>query len=247
MVVSWFSSGIDSFVATYLVKDKVDKIIYIHVEDQHEDTMRFVKDCEKFFDKEIEILMSPYKSVDNVIQQFNFIKSAYGAKCTSILKTRVRKEWEHSNPGRHTYIWGFDVTEKHRISRMLEGYPEYDHLFPLMDNQLTKQECHGITKRLGIKRQKFYDMGYSNGNCVGCIKGGMGYWNRIRVDFPDVFALRAKREREIGHSCLRETVLIDGEKVTVPLFLDELDPERGRFEDEIMEDCNIFCQLNLTE
>ena len=76
-----------------------------------------------------------------------------------------------------------------------------------------------------------YDMGYRNNNCVGCIRGGMGYWNKIRVDFPEVFARRAKQEREIGHSC------ING------VFLDELDPTRGNINDEVMEDCTIACQL----
>ncbi len=33
-----------------------------------------------------------------------------------------------------------------------------------------------------------YRLGYVNNNWVGGWKGGMGYWNKIRVDFPDVFA-----------------------------------------------------------
>ena len=70
-----------------------------------------------------------------------------------------------------------------------------------------------------------------NNNCLGCVKGGMGYWNKIRRDFPDVFARRAKQEREIGHSC------ING------VFLDELDPDRGNINTEVMEDCTIACQL----
>jgi hypothetical protein len=78
-----------------------------------------------------------------------------------------------------------------------------------------------------------YDLGYANNNCVGCVKGGMGYWNKIRKDFPDVFAQRAKEEREIGHSCIKGT------------FLDELEPGRGRMEQEIMEDCGIACELAL--
>ena len=80
-----------------------------------------------------------------------------------------------------------------------------------------------------------YDLGYSNNNCVGCPKGGIGYWNKIRVDFPEVFELRAKREREIGHTCLKDK--------NGPIYLDELDPNRGRMEDEIMEECSIFCQI----
>lgn len=78
-----------------------------------------------------------------------------------------------------------------------------------------------------------YDMGYSNNNCIGCVKGGMGYWNKIRVDFPEVFQRMSKLEREIGHSCIKG------------VYLDELDPDRGRMEDEIMQDCGIMCYLNL--
>jgi hypothetical protein len=80
-----------------------------------------------------------------------------------------------------------------------------------------------------------YDMGYRNNNCVGCVKGGVGYWNKIRKDFPEVFAERARLEREIGASC------ING------VYLDELEPDRGRFEDEVMEECSMFCQMALKE
>ncbi len=60
----------------------------------------------------------------------------------------------------------------------------------------------------------------------------MGYWNKIRVDFPDVFERRAKQEREIGHTCIKG------------VYLDELDPYRGRIDDEILEDCSFVCQIN---
>ena len=232
MKVSWFSAGVSSFIATYLERETIDKVLYIHIDDQHTDTMRFVKDCEKALGKEIEILQSKYKSVDNVIKQFRFINGPYGARCTDVLKKRVRKKWEHGK-GRITYVWGYDSTEKHRAERLLESMPEYDHVFPLIDRSISKEDAHGMIRELGIKRPAMYDIGYSNNNCVGCVKGGMGYWNRIRQDFPEVFNRMASREREIGNSCIKE------------VFLDELDPDRGRMEDEITEDCSIICQLNL--
>ena len=86
VIVSWFSAGVSSAVATWLMRDQIDKIVYIHIEDQHEDTLRFLHDCEEWFNREIEILQSPYKSVDNVIQQFRYINGVAGAKCTQILK-----------------------------------------------------------------------------------------------------------------------------------------------------------------
>ena len=232
MKISWFSAGVSSFVATYLERKTIDKILYIHIDDQHEDTLRFIKDCENALDKEIEVLQSPYKSVDNVIQTFRFINSRYGARCTEILKKRVRKEWEYDK-GKLTYVWGYDSSEKNRADRLLESMPEHDHVFPLIEQSISKEEAHGLLKRLGIKRPAMYDLGYRNNNCIGCVKGGMGYWNKIRQDFPEVFERRSKQEREVGRSC------ING------VFLDELDPDRGNMENEVMEECGIICQLSI--
>lgn len=232
MIVSWFSAGVSSFIASYLEKGNIDKIIYTHIDDQHPDTTRFLKDCEKALGKEIEIMQSTYKSVNNVIRQFRFINSPYGAKCTDVLKKRVRKKWEHTHRNESlTYIWGYDVCERNRAERLQESMPQFEHKFPLIERQLTKEDCHGILRELGIKRPKIYDLGYKNNNCVGCVKGGMGYWNRIRVDFPEVFNERAKLERVIGASCIKG------------VYLDELEPTRGRYEDEIMEECNLICQI----
>lgn len=236
MKVVWFSSGISSFIAAYLAKD-VDEIIYTHIDDQHPDSLRFIKDAEKILDRKILITQSPYKNVSNVIQAFNFIKAPYGAPCTNVLKRRVRKQWEHDNPGRHTYVWGYDMDEQDRVDRLIQAMPEFDHEFPLIDNKLSKQEAHGMAERLGIKRPDMYEMGYKNNNCIGCVKGGMGYWNKIRVDYPEVFKQRAELERKIGFAINKDK--------NGPVFLDELDPNRGRNEKEIMPECGIACELNL--
>ena len=57
-----------------------------------------------------------------------------------------------------------------------------------------------MLENLGIKRPAMYDLGYGNNNCIGCLKGGMGYWNKIRIDFPEVFDRYSSLERETGHS-----------------------------------------------
>jgi len=170
--VCWISAGVSSFIAGYLAKD-VDEFIYIDIKNQHEDSVRFIKDCEKVLNKSIQIIRSNYGSVENVIKQFRFINSPYGAKCTQVLKKRVRKEWEDLHKEYNiTYVWGFDFAEKHRADRLVESYPEYKHEFPLVEKELSKQDCHAILTRIGIDRPKMYDLGYSNNNCVGCVKGG---------------------------------------------------------------------------
>ena len=232
MKVCWISAGVSSFIAGYLVKDTVDEFIYTHIDKQHPDSLRFIKDCEKVLGKKITILQSNYKSVDNVIKTFGFINGPYGAKCTEILKKRVRKEWEYGKKDL-TYVWGFDCSkrERARTERTLQSMPNFKHEFPLIERNLTKEDCHGLLKQLGIKRPKMYDLGYRNNNCIGCVKGGMGYWNKIRIDFPEVFKQRAEEERKVGHTCIKG------------IYLDELPPDAGRIEDEVMEDCSIMCQL----
>lgn len=222
-----------SFVAGYLERKSIDKFIYIDVDDQHPDSMRFIKDCEKSLDKPIEILKSDYGCVENAIKAAGMIKLPQGfAPCTNWLKKRVRKEWEKQQTEPITYIWGFDAEEKHRAERLVEGMPQFEHQFPLIERNLTKQEVHGFLDKLEIKRPLMYDLGYNNNNCIGCIKGGMGYWNAIRKDFPEVFEARAKLEREIGYSILKEC------------YLDELKPDRGRIQRTISQECDIFCQIN---
>ena len=188
MVVSWFSAGASSAVSTKLAIKKYGKeikIIYTHIDDQHPDTLRFLSDCENWFDVKIEINQSPLMSVNNACLKSGFVNSPYGAACTKLLKRRVRKEWENLHPGSHTYIWGFDFSEKSRAERLDSAMPNYWHVHPLIDNKLSKTEVHGIIEAAKIKRPKMYDLGYPNNNCIGCLKGGIGYWNKIKIDFPD--------------------------------------------------------------
>lgn len=230
--VCWISAGVSSFIAGYLIKDSVDKYIYIDIENQHPDSLRFVKDCERLLGKEVEILKPEYGNVQNVIKKFRFINSPYGAKCTQVLKKMTRNRWENEHREYElTYVWGFDAKETNRANRLRETMFEVSHEFPLIDHNISKAQAHGMCEALGVKRPIMYDLGYSNNNCIGCVKGGMGYWNKIRVDFPEVFDRMAKLEREIGASCIKG------------VYLDELDPERGRMEKEIMPDCGVACEL----
>jgi 3'-phosphoadenosine 5'-phosphosulfate sulfotransferase (PAPS reductase)/FAD synthetase len=234
--VCWLSGGVSSFIAAYLTKRlfEINELIYIDIQDQHSDTLRFCRECANFLNLPLTILKSPYENKANVFKQFRFINSPYGAKCTDILKRRPRKEWEETHKNYNlTYIWGYDFEEKHRIERLIESNPNQKHLFPLMYDKMTKANVHGLCREIGINRPKMYELGYGNNNCVGCVKGGMGYWNKIRMDFPEKFSEMAKIEREINATCLKDK---NGR-----IFLDELDPNRGDFTQEIFPSCGIAC------
>ena len=234
MLVSWFSAGVSSAVATKLIVGEIDRIIYIHIDDQHSDTSRFATDCERWFGKSVERLQHPYKSVENACLMAGgtgYLNGPGGAACSIRLKKRVRKEWEQQQTEPLTYVWGFDVNETARRDRLCEAMPEFEHRFPLIDERITKAEAHKMLAASGIKRPAMYDLGYQNNNCIGCVKGGAAYWNRIRRDFPEVFDARARLERRIGASCINGT------------FLDELDPMQGRDKPPICDDCGIMCEI----
>lgn len=90
-----------------------------------------------------------------------------------------------------------------------------------------------------IENPAMYKMGYNNNNCIGCVKGGMGYWNKIRKDFPNVFDRMAKIEREVGATCLKDQ--------SGKIFLDELSPNRGEMPEEMIPDCSLICQIEFQE
>lgn len=172
MKVCWISAGVSSFIAGYLERDSVDKYIYIDIADQHPDSLRFIRDCEKALRKPIEILCSSeYHSVEECVRAFGHFRIARSgfAPCTAWLKKRVRKQWEYEHRGADiTYVWGMDVEERRRAQNIEDTMTEFHHVFPLIDRQLTKQDCHAMLERIGIKRPAMYDMGYHNNNCIGC-------------------------------------------------------------------------------
>lgn len=251
MIVSWFSAGVSSAVATKMMINEIDKIIYTHIDDQHPDTMRFLKDCEQWFGREIEIMQSPLLNVETACLNAGgkgYINGAQGAACTRSLKRLVRIKWEYEQPYgiELTYVWGMDVEERDRAERVTKSMPNQMHIFPLINNHVSKQMAHEILRASGIKRPAMYDLGYHNNNCIGCVKGGQWYWNKIRKDFPDIFKKRAEMERKIGATCLRKDRpnknLPASESNSVHLYLDELNPGAGLRKDEIMDDCGIFCE-----
>ena len=238
--VCWMSAGVSSFMAGYLAGD-VDEWIYIDIEDQHEDSVRFVKDCERTIGKEIIIMRSrEYRCVEECVMAFGgFRNSRNGfAPCTNWLKKRIRKQWEAEHADYDlTYVWGYDFTEIERAERLKEENPGVNNEFPLIERCLKKEDVHALFEdTFQFRRPLMYDLGYPNNNCIGCVKGGMGYWNHIRKDFPEVFESRAKLERKVGYSMLK-----DGRGN--PVYLDELDPNRGNMSIEIFPECSIMCYL----
>mgnify|MGYP003640698805 FL=1 len=242
MIIAWWSAGVTSAVATKLAIDKhgIDNVmpIYFAIDSVHPDNKRFISECEDWYNKKIVVERAPpkYKDQFDVIQKDKYVNGPGGARCTLVLKKWVRQRLE-KDLDYSGQVFGFEYTKKeiNRAIRFSEQYPEALPLFPLIENKMTKPECLHYLESQGIERPAMYHLGYGNNNCIGCVKGGMGYWNKIRVDFPDTFTKMAEAERLVGNSCIRN------------IFLDELDPNAGHKLKVITPDCGNFCDIEFTE
>jgi len=240
-VLCWFSAGAASAVATKLAlnkyrKDEEVKVLYCDTGIEHKDNLRFLKDCEVWFGCKITILKNKkYKNCWEVWEKTRFLVSPQGARCTTEMKKRLRRQVENFGD---VQIFGFTAEEKKRAERFSLNNPEVKIDNLLIENNLTKKDCFQLLRKAEIARPEIYDLGYKNANCIPCVKGGMGYWNKIRKDFPDDFHRMAKLERELGIAMLKEYE--NGERKRV--FLDELESGRGRYEAEASLSCGVLCQ-----
>lgn len=237
MIISWFSCGAASAVATKIALQNYKDVViyYIALGGEHEDNHRFIKDCEKWFEKDIHVVTpEPYKSHWEVIEKKRVINTPFGAACTSVLKKNVRYKIEDAIHSWDGQVFGFDVTERKRAKRFNEQYPKSKAIFPLIDSMLNKEDCLALLERHDIKLPRMYELGFWNNNCIGCVKGGKGYWARIRYYFPAVFNRMAQLERKIGHSC------ING------FFLDEL-PDNYPMNAPIIPECSLFCDVDFMD
>ena len=235
--VCWFSAGAASAVATKLVlaDPPTDDIVVAYTDpgSEHPDNKRFLTECEHWLETPIVRLRSAkYADTWQVFTEGRFLVSPYGALCTAELKKKVRYAFERPDD---LQVFGYTAEEQHRADRFRQQNPGVNLLTPLIDRGLTKDDCLAIIQRAGIELPAMYRLGYRNNNCIGCVKGGMGYWNKIRRDFPDVFDRMAGIERDLNATILRD----NGQ----PLFLDELDPARGSHSDEPSFECSLLCTL----
>lgn len=243
MIIAWFSCGATSAVACKMALSMYNnvRIYYIETGSCHPDNVRFLKDCEQWYGRTIQVLQNPkYNCVADVLRN-GWINSPYGAACTFELKKKIRYRLEKAAKIWDGQVWGFEYSQReiNRAIRFKQQNPETKPLFPLIDKMITKEDAMEMIQIAGIELPAMYKLGYNNNNCIGCVKGGMGYWNKIRVDFPEQFKEVAEIEREVKATCIKNE--------TGRVYLDELDPCRGDPVTEVTPDCSLFCQIEFQE
>ena len=235
--ISWFSCGAASAVTTVLhaIRYGTDhEAVYCRVEQEHEDNLRFLDDFQRAFGIPVKIIRNEkYQgSIYDVFLKKGYIKNEYGAPCTLHLKKDMRKEYQRPDD---IQAFGYTSEEQDRADRFIDANNDVHESFPLLDIGLTKHDCLRMIHKARIELPIMYKLGYQNNNCVGCVKGGMGYWNKIRKDFPLQFKRMAEIERELNFAINKDK---NGQ-----VFLDKLEPGRGRFKEDSPSDCGFTCEL----
>lgn len=238
-VLVWFSCGAASAVAAKLAITHYRRVEVIYCDTfayEHPDNKRFIKDVERWLGYKIKILKSKeYKDIFDVFDKTGWLVGPGGARCTIELKKRLRMDYER--PG-DIQIFGFTAEEKGRIKKFNNNNPDIrkDHILDRFG--FTKKMCFERLEQDGIELPVMYRLGYKNNNCIGCVKGQAGYWNKIRRDFPEAFERMAQQERKMNVAINKRYV--GGKRVRV--FLDELPKNAGNYKSEAGFECGVLCQ-----
>ena len=237
-VVVWFSCGAASAVAAKLAVDKYERVNVVYCDTlayEHPDNPRFLSDVEKWIGQGIEVVRSKkYTDIFDVFKKTRYLVGVRGARCTTELKKKVRVDYQRPDD---IQILGLTADEEGRMARFEDGNNNLTLDWILEEAEVSKNDCYRILQDAGGKLPEMYRLGYNNNNYIGCVKGQSGYWNKIRVDFPEAFERMAKMERHLNVAINKKYV--GGERIRV--FLDELDPKAGRKVPLPDIECGAFC------
>ena len=266
MIVLWWSGGITSAVACKLAIDLYGvnncKSFILDTMNEHSDTHRFKKDCEKWYGLEIASLKTDdYESIEDVWYKHKSLNFANGATCSYMLKRRVREKWEKENTFTHqVFGFEFDKKEFNRANAMLLNHPHTKPIYPLLMFGYDKEKCVQVIQEAGIEVPIPYKWGLKNNNCLntGCVQGGIGYWQKIKREHPSLYEKMAKVEHELTElkgdpvTMLKDQSKAAKESGQTLVFLKKnpkyesyktLDDMKGREPEPLME-CNGFCGVN---
>ena len=273
-IICWWSGSITSAVACKIAIDTYGKdncsIIMIDTQNEHPDTYRFKSDCEVWYGLKIDIITGigeKYGNIFDVWRKFKSLNTATGAICSTNLKRLVREKWEKTNQFKHQ-VFGFEFDKKEfnrALSMTLNHGERTKAIYPLLLFGYDKKDCIKIVEEANIEVPLMYKLGFQNNNCfsTGCVQGGIGYWQKMKRDFPEKFNVMADLEHELTDlkgeqvamlkdqsNKAKQSYLIDKKSILVFLRKHPLYPNNKCIDDmpeckvEPLFDCNGMCGIN---
>jgi len=238
-VLSWFSCGAASAVATKLAiaqyGDAV-QVVRCIVQEEHDDNERFAADCERWFGVPVQVLRDEQynASAYEVVRRRGYWSGIKGASCTRILKKEQREAFQLPED-KHVFGYTADAKDMQRWDDFLDAN-NIDAVAPLIERGLQHKDCLAMVEQAGIELPVMYRLGFHHNNCIGCVKaGGQGYWNKVRIHFPERF----QEARELSNKVGAKPLMVGD----VHMSLDDLDPTAGDYESEPEIQCGIFCEM----
>lgn len=207
LIICWWSGGVTSAVACKIAIDLYGadacRVVMIDTHNEHPDTYRFKSDCEAWYGKPIESITAigtDYDSIQDVWVKHKSLNVATGAICSTKLKRVVREKWQKQVDFTHqVFGFEFDKKEFNRGLSLKMNHPDAKPIYPLLMMGYDKEYCIRIVEESGISVPLMYKLGFRNNNCfkTGCVQGGVGYWQKMKRDFPDKFDVMAEMEHEL--------------------------------------------------
>lgn len=235
--VCWFSCGAASAVAAKMtLRENPDAVVvYCETGAEHEDSKRFMADCENWFGKEITSIKSDeYKDTWDVWERTRWLAGINGARCTTELKVKPRLAFQRPDDI-HVFGYTADGADVRRAKQLRGNYPELTVKTPLIDAGLTKNAVLAMVQDAGIALPVPYLLGFHNNNCKTCVKAtSPDYWALVRKSYPEDFDRMAKLSRELDVRLCR----IDDER----RFIDEIPADQPTTA-PIQPSCDFLCHI----
>lgn len=242
-MICWFSCGAPSACAAREAIKRYGnhyEVVVVNCDtrsSEHPDNYRFSEQIGEWLGVPIVYIKSDqFSTVDDVFEKTRYMAGVRGARCTTELKKIPRLRFAAPDDW---HVFGLALDELPRIKRFESRNPDMKLKWILVESRLRRRDCLAIIRKAGIKLPEMYRLGFDNNNCPGCVKASSPwYWDKIRTEFPDVFARRCKQSRELG---VRLVEIRHHEHI----FLDEL--PKGPFRKGSSENmsCGPECGLEL--
>lgn len=260
-VIAWWSGGVTSAVACKIAIQLFGincvRVVFIDTYNEDDDTYRFKNDCERWYGKEIEtitVIGGRYESIQEVWFRYKSLNISKGASCSLRLKRYAREAFEEKNKWSHQ-VFGFDISENKRARAMKSNSSHTNPVFPLLLFGYDKKDCIDILESKRITIPITYKYGFLNNNCfkTGCIQGGIGYWQKMKTDFPNKFEAMAKVEHDLTDLKGEPVTMLKDQSKTGGLVFLKPHPKYPQIKDISMmkgrppkplTDCNGFCGTN---
>lgn len=210
MVVVGFSGGVTSaWCAGWALRTYPREEVVLYWNDtkrEHPDTYRFLREMAAALKHPITE-DSDGRSVIELFRDEGYLGNNQQSFCSRILKRERARRFNRrlvKEGFEVVKVIGFSAKEPKRVQRAV-GECLADGVaprFPIIEGRVTKQQTACWCEEMGVRPSAMYEWS-EHANCVGCVKGGMEYWQAVHKHAPEVYEEMAQLEEEFGHTIIR--------------------------------------------